>query len=212
MSSGAVSGAAATSTGTHLPGSLRCTTVGVLVIAARGATVRAAAAARRATCAGVDCSPPRSASASASGGGFGSARSPPSASRRSSCSCIQTVWYESSRGDVSHSVSPSSTRPTRRAAAGGTRRTVRPRDRGGTRPGPIRSSSACSAIDAPTSRSAGRGDRSGRRRAAPASRCRRAAARGSAAGSARTPGARPARRRRPRGGAPTTCASPDPRP
>ena len=42
------------------------------------------------------------------------ARSLPSASRRSSCSCIHTVWYESIRGDVSHSWSPSST--SRRAA------------------------------------------------------------------------------------------------
>ena len=31
------------------------------------------------------------------------ARSLPSASSRSSCSCIHTVWYESMRGDVSHS-------------------------------------------------------------------------------------------------------------
>ena len=37
-------------------------------------------------------------------------RSRPSASRRSSCHCIQTVWYESSRGDVNQSCSPSSTR------------------------------------------------------------------------------------------------------
>ena len=43
------------------------------------------------------------------------ARSRPSASRRSSWSCIQTVWYESMRGEVSHSASPLSIR--RRACA-----------------------------------------------------------------------------------------------
>ena len=45
------------------------------------------------------------------GQGCGSlARSRPSARSRSSCTCIQTVWYESMRGDVNHSCSPASTR------------------------------------------------------------------------------------------------------
>ena len=49
-------------------------------------------------------------------------------SRRSSCHCIQTVWYESMRGDVNHSCSPSSTR----VRAGAQARAVRsePGDRG----------------------------------------------------------------------------------
>src|SRR5207342_959479 len=37
-------------------------------------------------------------------------RSSPSAASRSSCSSIQTVWYESTRGDVNQSCSPSTTR------------------------------------------------------------------------------------------------------
>ena len=88
-------------------------------------------------------------------------------------------------------------RRARRAAAGGTpanRSTARPsRGHDGRDPFVER----VEAVEHRPVVARRRDDRSGRRPAAPASRCRCAAARGSAAGTARTPGARPARRRRP---------------
>ena len=84
------------------------------------------------------------------------ARSRPSASSRSSCSCIQTVWYESMRGDVSHSCSPSSTRSRAVAQARPVAREPRHvlrRSCAGS--APTRSSIGDEPVDRPTSRRSG---------------------------------------------------------
>ena len=120
------------------------------------------------------------------GQGCGSlARSRPSARSRSSCTCIQTVWYESMRGEVNHSCSPSSIRCS---AARRRRGSLEPVECAGDaaehRARSVRRASAGGR--SPTSRTARRSGRWGRCPGGPASRGRRGGTPRSTAGTARS--------------------------